>query len=252
MTWKICTLADRPEYEDLIDALSEDSWPEFLLHGDASNWGLLFDELTRYQLLFIGSDEKLMAVGHTAPITWDGTPDDLPDTLFDILARSQDGQTNQQQPNTICALAALVAKPYRGQGLSVEIIRQMISLAAETGCDYLIAPVRPTFKDRYPLVPMNEYVQWTAANGEVYDPWIRVHLRLGGEIISIANSTLKVTGTVSEWENWTGIAFPGSGQHIVPGALVPVEIDRVLDTGTYHDPNVWIKHVVALQGDRSA
>jgi GNAT superfamily N-acetyltransferase len=252
MTWDICALADRPEYGDLIDDLSGDSWPQFLLHGDASNWGLLFDELARYQLLFVGTDGKLLGVGHTAPLTWDGTIDDLPDSLFDVLARSHDGQTRQQAPNTICALAALVARSCRGQGLSVEIIHRMISLAAETGCDYLIAPVRPMFKDRYPLVPMNEYVHWTAANGETYDPWIRVHVRLGGEILNVVHSTLKVTGTVSDWESWTGMVFPGSGQHIVPGALVPVEIDRALDMGTYHDPNVWMKHVVNLRGDRSA
>jgi hypothetical protein len=48
------------------------------------------------------------------------------------------------------------------------------------------------------------------------------------------------------------MVFPGSGQYIVPGALVPVEIDRALDIGTYHDPNVWMKHTVASKGDRSA
>jgi hypothetical protein len=252
MTWDVCALADRPEYGNLIDDLAEDSWPEFLLHGDASNWGFLFDELARYQLLFVGTDGKLMAVGHTAPITWDGTIEDLPESVFSVLARSHDGQTSQQAPNTICALAAMVARSCRGHGLSAEIIRQMMSLAAESGCSYLIAPIRPTLKDRYPLVPMNEYVHWTAANGEAYDPWIRVHLRLGGEILKVVNSTLKVKGTVSDWESWTGMVFPGSGQYIVPGALSPVEIDRALDMGTYHDPNVWVKHAVGSKGDRSA
>ncbi len=36
--------------------------------------------------------------------------------------------------------------------------------------------------------------------------------------------------------------FPESGQYIVPGALVPVEIDRENDTGRYVEPNVWMKH----------
>ena len=35
-----------------------------------------------------------------------------------------------------------------------------------------------------------------------------------------------VTGTVAEWEEWTEMALPESGAYVVPGALVPVEIDR--------------------------
>jgi hypothetical protein len=35
-----------------------------------------------------------------------------------------------------------------------------------------------------------------------------------------------ISGTVAEWEEWTGMRFPDSGAYVVPGALVPVDIDR--------------------------
>jgi hypothetical protein len=51
-----------------------------------------------------------------------------------------------------------------------------------------------------------------------------------------------VFGTIREWEAWTGMHFLTSGQYVVPGALVPVEIDRDHDAGAYCEPNVWIHH----------
>ena len=39
-----------------------------------------------------------------------------------------------------------------------------------------------------------------------------------------------------------GLAFPESGAYVVPGALVPVEIDRERDEGVYVKPNIWMVH----------
>lgn len=36
--------------------------------------------------------------------------------------------------------------------------------------------------------------------------------------------------------------FPESGDYVVEGALVPVEIDRERSLGTYVEPNVWMVH----------
>jgi hypothetical protein len=51
-----------------------------------------------------------------------------------------------------------------------------------------------------------------------------------------------ITGSVSEWENWTGTVFPDSGTYVVPDALDLVEIDREADIGTYIEPNLWMQH----------
>jgi hypothetical protein len=53
---------------------------------------------------------------------------------------------------------------------------------------------------------------------------------------------MDIPGTVAEWEEWTGMAFPESGEYVVPGALVPVTIDRERDQGRYVEPNVWMLH----------
>ena len=53
---------------------------------------------------------------------------------------------------------------------------------------------------------------------------------------------MRIPGRVADWESWTGMGFPESGAYVVPGALVPVEIDRERDEGVYVEPNVWMHH----------
>jgi hypothetical protein len=56
---------------------------------------------------------------------------------------------------------------------------------------------------------------------------------------------LVVTGTVSKWEEWTGMSVPESGPYVVPGALQPVLMDLERDEGRYEDRNVWMRHPVS-------
>ena len=51
-------------------------------------------------------------------------------------------------------------------------------------------------------------------------------------------------GTVAEWEEWTGLAFPESGEYVIRGALNPVVVDRDRDEGILTEPNAWMIHKV--------
>jgi hypothetical protein len=55
---------------------------------------------------------------------------------------------------------------------------------------------------------------------------------------------MRVTGTVAEWEQWTGMQFPTARDYVIPGALLPITIDPAADLGTYLEPNVWVRHGV--------
>ena len=138
---------------------------------------------------------------------------------------------------------------YYGAGtvitLESKLTAAMRANARDHGFDGVIACVRPTDKHRYPLIPIDRYAFWTNPDGEPFDAWIRLHVRLGGRIVRGCPEAMTIPGTVSEWETWTGLSFPGSGSYIVPFAAAPVEIDREADTGLYHDPNVWVVHALA-------
>jgi len=73
-------------------------------------------------------------------------------------------------------------------------------------------------------------------------PALRLHLRAGGRLARPELASMRITGTVAEWESWTGVAFPESGEHVVSGAASVVRIDRDADLGTDHDPNTWVVH----------
>jgi hypothetical protein len=83
---------------------------------------------------------------------------------------------------------------------------------------------------------------WTRPDGTALDPWIRTHQRLGARIIAAAPASQTMTGTVSEWEQWTGMAFPESGDYVIPRGLSPLHVDKDADQGVYVEPNVWMQH----------
>jgi hypothetical protein len=116
----------------------------------------------------------------------------------------------------------------------------MRRVAADAGFPELIAPVRPTWKERYPLMPLERYAHWKREDGLPFDPWIRLHVRLGAELAEVCPESMRVTGTVAEWEEWTSLRFPEDGDYVVAGALVPVTFAEGI--GVYVEPNVWMRH----------
>jgi GNAT superfamily N-acetyltransferase len=242
--FEVASLEQRPDLADRIGLMSEGAWPKFLLHADTMYWGSLFDEFAGFQIAFAGPEDAVIAIGHTAPFVWDGTREDLPPKLSGVLGRALKDRRLGRKPNTLSALAAIVAPDRQGRGLSAEVLRAMRSLAAGHGMHSLVAPVRPTLKSLYPLTPFERYVRWKRDDGAPFDPWLRVHRRLGAEFMKVAPEAITVTGTVAEWEEWTGMRFPESGEYIIPGALQPVQIDREHDTGRCDDPNIWMRHPV--------
>jgi GNAT superfamily N-acetyltransferase len=245
---EIFTLAERPDLTPRLRSLP-DTFPEFMHHDAAVNrhWSALFADFPRFQVA-VCDGEKIVAAGHCIPVFWDGTVEGLPAGLDEVLERGVEGLALGRFPTAVSALLAIVPEAYRGRGLSSVVLTAMKGMAAEHGLDALIAPVRPTLKDRYPLTPMERYVRWEQAEGLPFDPWLRVHRRLGGEFLRVAPRSMVITGTISEWEEWTGMRFPESDAYFVPGALQPVVMDLERDLGSYEEPNVWMRHPVTAEG----
>jgi GNAT superfamily N-acetyltransferase len=245
MDYSIFTFTQKPELDDAIKQLDKEAWPELLHHGNLYSWGALFDLFPDFQNLFCDEAGRLIAAGHTVPLTWDGSLPDLPATMEEIFVRGRQAQERKQPPNALCAVAAMVVTEHRGQGLSAAILRAMRATAARRGCTALIAPVRPTWKSRYPLAPIARYVEWKRADGAPFDPWIRVHWRLGAVPLRVAPNILTVEGSLPDWASWTGMTFPDSGPYVVEGALEPVVVDFERSLGRYEEPNYWMMHTIA-------
>jgi len=211
---------------------SESVWPEYNLHGDVLNrwWGHLDEDLPEFQfVLYDETHDAVIAEGHTGPLWWDGSDEGLPNGI-DAAIEQIFAQVRAGEPvNTLCALAAESPREGRARGLAVQLLNAMRGIGERQGLQHVVAPVRPSLKERYPLMSIERYVRWRREDGQLFDPWMRVHERLGARVATPLPSSLRITGTVDEWEAWTGIAFPESGDYVFPEGLALVHhrpIDR--------------------------
>ena len=221
------------------------AWPEFMLHDPVADY---FTELYDYfpQHQFALADETTgepMCIGNSVPLAWDGDFNDLPDEGWDwALEKGIKDHQAGRSPTILCAIQVMLPPGHRSKGLSAEAVRVMKEIGRSRGLSTMIAPVRPSAKHLYPLTDAARYIEWQTDEGMPFDPWLRVHVRLGAEIIKVCPRAMRITGSIAEWEKWTDMRFPDSGTYVVPGALVPVEIDREADRGVYIEPNVWTVH----------
>ena len=248
MTAPALTLITAEQHPELLAAHDEATnivWPEFMLHDAVANllWYQLYKLFPAFQFALVDADGALIVGGNSIPLAWEGTASDLPDGGWDwALQKGFDDQAAGHTPTVLCALSITIAPGWQGKGLSTEALHTMRGIGRAHNLTTLIAPVRPTLKTRYPLTPMARYIHWRRADGEHFDPWLRVHERAGGQIVAPCTQSMRIEGTVAEWEDWAEMAFPRSDRYVVPGALAPVEIDRAADRGVYVEPNVWVNH----------
>jgi GNAT superfamily N-acetyltransferase len=236
------TADERPDLWEFADAQHHfhQVWPEYNHHGNHAPryFGALVPAHAHLQVLFLdGRNGRLVARGRTIPFRWDGTMDDLPAGIDAVGLRAI---TESAPPTALSALAAEVDPGYQGSGMSGLLIDALRAVARRHGLAPLLAPVRPSRKDRYPLTPIDRYAAWRRHDGLPLDPWLRTHVRLAGKILRCEPRSLEITAPVAHWERWTGMRFPEAGSHVFAGGLAPLNLSA--GTGTYFEPNVWVVH----------
>jgi hypothetical protein len=207
-------------------------------------WHFLYEIFPDYQFALVDSQYgDLMVIGNCIPIVWDGNPLTLPSRGIDgVLETGVAAARAGTKPTAASALMIVIEPSQRGRRLSADCVKVMGGVVADHGLDTLVAPVRPTAKHRYPLIPMERYVRWRRADGSLFDPWLRVHERVGATGVGVAPAAMTVRGTVAEWEAWTRMAMPETGSYVVRDALVPLAVDREHDEGLYVEPAFWMYH----------
>ncbi len=239
------TFRERPALLDRWDE-QRDPWAgmEWMYHDPICEayWSRLETDFGDFQFLVYddGADE-VIGEGRTVPFPWSGHEMELPDGIDEVLPIACDGGG---EPNTLCAVLAVVAPGARAKGVSAEILKSMVNTARKHGLSALVAPVRPTNKSRYPLIAMERYASWRRSDGFLFDTWLRTHERLGARSAGICPNSNKYIGTIAQWTDWTDLEFIETGDYLVPGMMNPFQVDLESDKGTYVEPNVWMIHDV--------
>jgi len=227
---------------EAANAISVPSWPEFMMNDPVANahWRPMHEIYPEFQFALVDTDTgKWISVGNSIPLHFDGPLETLPDEGWDWAVLT--GMGAARPGSLLCALAIQILPEYRGAGLSSLMIKVMREIGRSHGLDQLVAPVRPNKKSDYPLTPMALYIEWSQED-KLFDPWLRVHQRLGARLLKVCPASMTISGIIQSWEKWTGLSFQSSGDYIVPGALSPVKIDIENDCGAYIEANVWMVH----------
>jgi hypothetical protein len=165
----IATYATRP---DLLDALNDlsDPWPEFIHHANCNRlWHVMRERFPQFQIILYDEEtDRPLGRGQTIPVRWDGSVEGLPGGVDDAIEYG--AALAEGEANTLSAIVAVLDRSAQGRGLSSLLIDGMRAAAAAGGLQALIAPVRPTLKERYPLIPMERYIAWRRDDGSAFDP----------------------------------------------------------------------------------
>src|ERR1051325_720943 len=167
---RIVTASDRPDLLEPAWERTKDTMPEYNNHGDVLNeyWSGLTEEHPDFQFGLVGhDDDEILARARSIPVRWDGTVGDLPAGIDGAIARGFD----EGGANVLCALVIMIPHDLQGQGLGAAARSAMPDLARAHGLGPLIAPVRPSWKDAYQLVPIERYAEWRRPDGLLFDPW---------------------------------------------------------------------------------
>jgi GNAT superfamily N-acetyltransferase len=248
-------LTQRPDLTGEVRDMSR-FWPDFMLQDPDA---LLMDQILAssdteafpdWQFAVVDEENPDIVLGRvlSVPVPWPADMAKLPDRGWDAaIEAALELACRQHDPLSACALEITLSDKARGQGLSRACISGLKEICGQRGMQALFAPVRPVTKSSQPLLSMAEFLADKDAAGDHRDPWLRTHVRLGGEVAGIASLSMTITGTFGQWQKWTGIDFgrePG-GQVILAGGLSPVLLNHTERIAVYIEPNVWVRHRLA-------
>ncbi|MGW0606913.1 hypothetical protein [Streptomyces sp. NPDC002640] len=244
MTFTIERSDARPRRGEDLKELFSEGFPEFIAadHLVKQYIGRVREWFAAFDLMLLDDQDVPVAAGWGVPLHWDDRPDTLPTGYTQALVRAVEGHEQGVAPDTFVICGAVVTPSLKGRGLAGQTLAALRETAVRAGLHQVVAPVRPTTKARYPLTPIESFMRWTREDGLALDPWIRTHQRLGATLLAPAPASQTMTGTVADWERWTGMAFPDTGDYVIPEGLALLHIDRDTDQGIYQEPNIWMRH----------
>jgi len=243
------TAAERPDLVDAMWAMSS-TWPEFMFHDPVANlfYARLVDTFGEYQLIALDGNGAIVGRVNSVPFAWSGIDDDLPVRGWDgILERAFAEHAQRIAPTAVSLLEARLTPEHQGVGLSSALLAAADANARRCGLGDLFGPVRPTGKSAEPRTPMADYVARTREDGLPADPWLRVHVRAGARVVGICPTSMTISGTLTQWREWTGLPLDRSGLVDVVGALTPLHVCVEHDYAVYVEPNVWMHHRMTIR-----
>ena len=243
MRLETVTLAQRPDLLEQSFALGDPDEPGFYT---TTGWLYSAAAGTRWAdfTLLLLRGERVVARASTIPFCMgiDSRVELPPDGFDGVVRWAAEDVLVDRKPNCLAALEISVDVASRGTGVSAQALDAVIGLARRLNFAEVVCPVRPTEKSQSPRLGLSEYIVLTRADGLPLDPWVRVHVRAGGEILGVAPFSMVIVDTIPNWRASTGMALEEDGETDLPGGLAPLIVNQRQNVAVYVEPNVWVRH----------
>jgi hypothetical protein len=211
------------------------------------------DKIAMDWVLIVGQEPDrgdLFAHGITTQIYWTGNPAHLPRGWHGAVRRSYEHAfVEKVSPNTLVGLFINVEPGHRSEGWGGHIALEMKNLASRLGLTYIVFPLRlPTrYQREYVRMPVDQFAKLTRADGQSLDHWLRLHVRLGAQIIGHCDTSHQHAMHLQDFYSQFGAEkVTATGYHLVQrgdewfDAFVDVEREFVL----INEPCIWVQHTV--------
>jgi GNAT superfamily N-acetyltransferase len=210
-------------------------------------YGNQVDHASGKAVLFL--DGEVVGLGLWLPCRWDGVWNaqilerGWPGLVDATLAGTIDGT-----PDTLAGLLVAIRKDMRRRGFSTVVLRAFQAAARRQRFERMIIPALPHSKWRLPEMNINEYAALRKGT-ELFDPWLRVHERSGGRIISTVPSHCLAYG-LDSWNDYFGYSHWESGRFALtprPDLRIdePVEVDAEAAIITLQWSAIWVEYPVS-------
>lgn len=229
----------RLEEEEACWEIEGQCWSEFHAEPIESDY---YDPKLHVVALLGG---RLIATGNAVPFDWDGQPEHLPaggwgQVQRDWVARVESGRSDHGR--NACALGISILPEFQGRALGLPMLAALREQARLAGYEALAAPVRPSAKFRFPDLSYGDYAQLRLADGQHFDPWLRLHERAGGRIIAACEQSFRMRGSHADWEQWTGMRLPLEGRLLVTGGNEYLQLAD--GQGEIVEGSIWVLHTI--------
>src|SRR5262245_41052796 len=165
--------------------LRKQVWPDFIRVSDDVIFKI-YELYPDFQISLLDCNKELIGIANAIPLIWTKSLSELSnDGVGWVINTGVNEQYDVNLANVLCVISITVANNHRNKGISKILLKNLKWISSNKNFTSLIVPVRPSLKSLYPLIPIENYIEWKNKDGSIFDPWIRTHIALGASILNI-------------------------------------------------------------------
>jgi hypothetical protein len=147
-------------------------------------------------------------------------------------------------------------KRFRKHGWAAEVTKEMKRLGTQSGLQHLIIPLRlPTrYEEQNARMPYEEFALIKRDDGQYRDHWLRIHVRLGAEVIGMCSVSHQHAMHPADLDEQLHCGLKEqTGDYLVKwnGEYYNVFIDVEREYAVMNQGCVWVRHPFEMDGPTS-